>query len=135
MRFLLDTNIITESGKKRPNSKVMTWLLQHEAASAVPSVALAECYEGAYGAPADQRSALLKRVEDFSAEFGDRILSFDAKAAKMWGEYVRRPALKLKPCGYADTMIAAIALANELTLVTRNTQDFPEVATINPFED
>jgi predicted nucleic acid-binding protein len=48
MRFLLDTNVISEIGKPRPNSRVLTWLLEHEAASGVPSVALAERYQGAY---------------------------------------------------------------------------------------
>jgi toxin FitB len=135
MRFLLDTNIISESGKKKPHNKVMTWLLQHEAASFIPSVALAECYEGAHSAPKEKRAVLIERVDDFSAEFADRILSFDPKAAKIWGEYVSRPALKVKPRGYADTMIAAIALANDLILITRNVGDFPEISTLNPFED
>jgi predicted nucleic acid-binding protein len=63
------------------------------------------------------------------------VVPFDAEAAKVWGEYVSRPALKQKPRGYPDTQIAAIALSRGLIVVTRNTQDFPEVSVLNPFED
>ena len=133
MRFLLDTNIISEAGKKNPNPKVLNWLLSHEAASAVPSIALAERYQGAHSAPREQRARLLAELDALVNEAPQKILPFDEKAAQV--EYVSRPTLKNKPRNYPDTQIAAIALSRELTVVTRNTQDFPEVPLINPFED
>jgi predicted nucleic acid-binding protein len=48
---------------------------------------------------------------------------------------VSRSALRNRPRAYPDTQIAAIALADNLTVVTRNTDDFPEVDTLNPFQD
>jgi predicted nucleic acid-binding protein len=135
MRFLLDTNIISEAGKKHPDPKVLNWLLAHEAASAVPSVALAERYKGAHQAPKEQRVRLLAELDLLVSEAPQKILPFDEKAAQVWGEYVSRPALKNKPRNYPDTQIAAIALSRDLTVVTRNTQDFPEVPLINPFDD
>jgi predicted nucleic acid-binding protein len=78
---------------------------------------------------------LLKVVQDFRDEFADRILPFDAEAAEIWGEYVSRSSLKNRPRSYPDTQIAAIALTHNLTVVTRNTEDFPEVDTLNPFQD
>ena len=45
MRVLLDTNILSEAGKKQPNSKVLNWLLMHEPDSGVPSVAQAKSDE------------------------------------------------------------------------------------------
>src|SRR5947207_2250274 len=135
MRFLLDTNILSEAGKLRPNSKVLNWLMQHEAASVVPSIAVAERYEGAHGAPEGKRQRLLAELDALVEADPGRILPFDAQAAAAWGEYVSRAGLKMKPRSYADTMIAAIALAHNLVIVTRNTEDFPELDTINPFED
>jgi predicted nucleic acid-binding protein len=135
LRFLLDTNIITEVAKPRPNARVLNWLMAHEVASGIPSVAVAERYQGAYTAPAEQRVRLLAEVDLFIREFGETVVPFDAEAARVWGEYVSRPALKLKPRSYPDTQIAAIALSRGLTLVTRNTKDFPEVPVLNPFED
>ncbi len=135
MRFLLDTNVITEVAKPRPNARVLNWLLAHEAASGIPSIAVAERYQGAHNAPKELRVRLLSEVDRFIHEFGETVVPFDAEAAKVWGEYVSRPAVKQQPRGYPDTQIAAIALSRGLTVVTRNTQDFPEVPVLNPFED
>ena len=135
MRFLLDTNVITEIAKPRPNARVLNWLLAHELASGIPSVALAERYQGAHHAPKEQRVRLLAEVDHFVREFGETVVPFDAEAAKVWGEYVSRPALKQKPCSYPDTQIAATALSRGLTVVTRNPQDFPEEPVLNPFAD
>jgi len=135
MRFLLDTNIISEVAKPRPNARVLNWLLANEAVSGVPSIAVAERYQGAHQAPKEQQLRWLAEVAQFTREFGETVVPFDAEAAKVWGEYVARPALKQKPRSYPDTQIAAIALSRGLTVVTRSTKDFPEVPVLNPFED
>jgi predicted nucleic acid-binding protein len=133
MRFLLDTNVLSEVAKPRPDPTVLNWLIQHEAASAVPSIAIAERHEGAHNAPPAKRPSLLAELDALVENDQGTILPFDAKAAAAWGEYVSRPALKLRRYGAADTMIAAIAIANDLIVVTRDTEDFPEVPTLNPF--
>ena len=96
MRFLLDTNVISEIARPRPNARVLNWLLAHEVASGIPSVAVAERYQGAHNAPKEQRVRLLAEVDHFIREFGETVVPFDAEAAKVWGEYVSRPALKQK---------------------------------------
>jgi toxin FitB len=135
VKFLLDTNVISEAGKPRPQAKVLNWLLAHEAACAVPSVAIAERCQGAHLAGPQRRAKLLAEISAFVREAEDRLLPFDAAAAEAWGEYVSRPALRRQPRSYPDTQIAAIAISRRLTVVTRNTADFPEVDTLNPFED
>ncbi|HEY3857652.1 MAG TPA: PIN domain-containing protein [Verrucomicrobiae bacterium] len=135
MRYLLDTYVVNEVSKKRPSGKVLDFLQANDAQCAVPSIVVAERFQGANLATLERRSALLQAVSDFCDEFNDRILPFDAKAARTWGEYVSRAALKNKPRSYPDTQIAAIALTHGLIVVTRNTEDFPEVNVVNPFED
>jgi len=125
LRFLLDANVLSEAGKKHPHSKVLNWLLVHEPDSGVPSVALAERYQGAHNASQEQRIRLLAELDALVHEAPQRIVPFDTEAAKVWGEYTSRRALKLKPRSYPDTQIPAIALSRRLTIVTRNTQDFP----------
>jgi toxin FitB len=135
MRYLLDTNVVSEVSKKRPSGKVLNFIQANEAQCVVPAIVVAERYFGANIAPPDQRGAMLKAVRDFRDEFADRILPFDAEAAATWGDYVARSALRNRPRAYPDTQIAAIALTHNLIVVTRNTDDFPEVDTLNPFED
>lgn len=121
--------------KRRPSAKVLNFIQAHETQCAVPSIVVAERYHGAHIAPTDQRTSLLKAVHDFREEFADRILPIDAEAAEIWGDYVSQSTLRNKPRSYPDTQIAAIALTHNLIVVTRNTDDFPGVDTINPFED
>jgi predicted nucleic acid-binding protein len=135
VRYLLDTNIVSEVSKKRASGKVLNFIQANETQCAVPAIVVAERYYGANSAPPNQRGAMLKSVRDFRNEFADRILPFDAEAAATWGEYVARPALRNRPRSYPDTQIAAIALTHNLIVVTRNTDDFPEVDKLNPFED
>lgn len=134
MRYLLDTNVVSEVGKKRPAGKVLNFILANEAVCGVPAIVVAERFHGAHCAPLDQRKNMLEAVHNFRAEFSERILPFDAEAAGTWGEYVSRTAVKNQPRSYPDTQIAAIALVHKLIVVTRNTKDFPEIQTLNPFE-
>jgi toxin FitB len=135
MRYLLDTNVVSEVSKKRPSGKVLNFILANEAQCAVPGIVVAERYYGANFAPPSQRGAMLKAVREFRDEFADRIIPFDAEAAATWGDCVARSTLRNTPRSYPDTQIAAIALTHNLIVVTRNTDDSPEVDKLNPFED
>src|SRR5436305_1234473 len=107
MRYLLDTNIVSEISKKRPSGKVLNFLQANETQCVIPAIVVAERYHGANIAPPDQRVILLQAVHDFCEEFADRILPFDAKAAETWGHYVSHITLVRKPRSYPDTQIAA----------------------------
>lgn len=134
MRYLLDTNVISEASKPRPSGKVLNFLLANEATCAVPSIVIAERYHGAYQASLSRRKSLVSEIQTFCEQFAGRILSFDDRVAEVWGEYVSRPALRARPRSYPDTQIAAIALTYNLVLVTRNWNDFPDVSILNPFD-
>ena len=133
MRFLLDTNVVSELQKPAPSPKVLTWLTQNFTACAIPSVVMAEMWQGVRSAPSARRVALEAALESFEAQSGDAILAFDGAAARVWGTYVTSRGFQKQPKGYADSQIAAIAIANDLMVVTRNEDDFPGVATLNPF--
>jgi predicted nucleic acid-binding protein len=80
---------------------------------------------------ADQARRLEAWLTSVVESFGQRILTFDTDAAQVWG-YLRVP----DPGHVIDKQIAAIALANDLTLVTRNLADFEGsgVKLANPFQ-
>jgi toxin FitB len=80
---------------------------------------------------ADQARRLEAWLVTVVESFGERILAFDADAAQVWGH------LRVPDPGHAlDKQIAAIALVNDLTLVTRNVADFEGsgVKLANPFQ-
>ena len=62
MRFLLDTNVVSEAAKPRPNAKCLNWLQAHSAASGYPSLALAERYQGAFALAEPERQAMLANL-------------------------------------------------------------------------
>jgi predicted nucleic acid-binding protein len=132
-RFLLDTNVLSELAKPQPSPKVLNWLTQNVAASAMPSVVLAELWRGVKSADKARRQALEDDLERLEAEMADAVIPFDAAAAREWGAYVTAKGFVKQPKGYADSQIAAIALHRGMTVVTRNEVDFPGVTTLNPF--
>lgn len=134
MRYLLDTNVVSEVARRQPSRKVLNFLLANEPLCVIPAITVAERFHGAYIAPSENRDAMIRKVRTFQTQFADRILPFDSVVAEVWGEYVSRPALRLKPRSYPDTQIAATALAHDLIVVTRNTEDFPGIKTLNPFD-
>lgn len=121
--FLLDTNICIDYLRKK-NLNVINHI--H---SRLPdelrlcSVVVAELYFGAYKSPIQATNFTL--LSTFLPVFLS--LPFDDKAAEVYGQIRADLEVKGTPIGPNDFMIAAIALANDLTLVTHNTSDFSRV--------
>ncbi|CUX64641.1 PilT domain-containing protein (fragment) [Agrobacterium sp. NCPPB 925] len=61
-----------------------------------------------------------------------RILSFDEKAALIWGELMAQGKASGRPRSALDTIVAAIAQSNGCIVVTDNERDFHGVEIINP---
>jgi predicted nucleic acid-binding protein len=122
IRYLLDTNVISETRKTRPHPRVMALMSAAEASNLFLSVlTLGELRKGvAIRRRSDQDIAdrLGAWVDDLEANFADRLLPVDAAVAQRWGEV---SADRSRPM--IDTLIAATALVHGLTLVTRNTAD------------
>jgi toxin FitB len=121
--YLLDTNVISETRKSRPDAGVIAFLSAAEGDGLFLSVlTLGELRTGvALKSRADPEAAgrLGAWVEGIAAHFEDRILPVDSAIALRWGELSASRNLPV-----IDALIAATALSRDLTLVTRNARDF-----------
>lgn len=134
-RYLLDTNIISETRKTRADSGVMAFLSSADAAGLYLSVlTLGELRKGVAAkrrtdpVAADRLGAWVDGIETI---FADRILPVDAAAASRWGELSAGRSMPV-----IDTLIAATAIVHGLTLATRNTRDFEStgVPLVDPWQ-
>jgi predicted nucleic acid-binding protein len=135
MSYLLDTNVICETFRKRPEPKVIRWFAAVASDELYVSVlTLGEIRKGIEQlGPASRKSKLLTWLElELPRWFGERVLSVDRTVADRWGYLmaavdVRVPAI--------DGLIAATALTHNLKVVTRNEADFqlPGVEVMNPW--
>jgi predicted nucleic acid-binding protein len=125
--FLLDTNVVSEWTKPRPNSGVITWLEQADEDRVFLSVAtLAELRHGierlSTGARRKQLDGWLR--DELPLRFETRILPVTMQIADVWGRLIAQCETRGRPLGAMDGLIAATASVHGLTLVTRNTSDF-----------
>jgi predicted nucleic acid-binding protein len=138
MSFLLDTNVVSEWVKVRPDPSVVAWLAAvDEEQVFVSVVTLAELRYGIERMTTGSRRNRLAQWlrDDLALRFDGRVLSIDHIVANFWGKVVARSESAGRPIGAMDAFIAATAEAYSLTLVTRNASDFEASikAIINPW--
>lgn len=138
MSYLLDTNIISEMNKPMPNVNVLAWLNQNPLAF-ISSVTKAEMLFGLEKLDNGKRkNDLTALINEVLAVFDNCILPFCEKSANHYGKIIVQRQKQGKPILMADALIASIALANHLTVVTRNTKDFVDIddlIVLNPFNN
>lgn len=139
MNYLLDTNVVSERTRPQPNENVRRWLRTHRVSETYLSViTLAELEQGILRLGATRRAEELQRfLTNVERQFQGRILPVDRRVARVWANLTARALREGKALGYADSLIAATAQAYDLTVVTRNTDDFTaaEIALINPWNE
>ena len=124
MRFLLDTNIISEPMKSVPNFKVMNKLALESIFSCTSATVWHELWHGVKLLNHGKRRNELESDLNLLCDDGFSILPFCQKSAEWLAEErVRLQAKGMVPAKY-DSEIAAVASVNQLVLVTRNTEDF-----------
>lgn len=138
MSFLLDTNVVSEWRKPRPDRGVAVWLDEaDEDRLFISVVTLAELKYGVerlpHGARRDRLAAWL--ADELPRRFEARILAVDVETADGWGRIVAQRQASGRPIGAMDAFIAATAQRHDLTLVTRNSSDFAalEIRFLNPW--
>ena len=137
--YLIDTNVISERRKRAKANRGVIAFFETVVASSEPvflsAVSVGELRRGVerirHRGDAEQAQRLEAWLASVVESFRERILAFDADAAQVWG-HLRVP----NPAHALDKQIAAIALLNDLTLVTRNVADFEGsgVKLANPFQ-
>lgn len=138
--ILIDTNVILEIMKPKPNERVARWVEQIDGNDLYTSaVSEAEIRSGLATMPAGRRRDTLVGVADdiFDNAFRGQIISFDRCAAREYGVVMARRHAAGSPIQTADAMIASIAIAHGLAVATRNVRDFADTgaAVVNPFSE
>lgn len=127
MKVILDTCVISELVAKQPNQRVVDFIDGLDGDSIFLSViTIGEIIKGIERLPDSPRKIELRRwlQEDLLARFQGHILPLDTDTVVEWGVLSARTETIGKPMPAIDSLIAATALANRMTLVTRNTSDF-----------
>jgi len=137
MKFLLDTNAVSEWVKPWPNPGLIRWMESADEDRVFLSViSLAELRYGVERMPAGARRSRLEQWlrDELPLRFEDRILSVDNHIAEAWGRTVSRSEALGRPMGAMDAFLSATAEVHRLTLVTRNISHFPMLkAVVNPW--
>ncbi len=138
MSFLLDTNLVSEWVKMRPDAGVVRWLAEaNEDRVFLSVITLAELRHGVERLPKGARRDRLDLwlTAQLPLRFEARILPIDAATADLCGRIIARGQTSGRPVGAMDAMIAATAEQHGLALVTRNIADFATlgIRLINPW--
>ncbi|WP_026875857.1 type II toxin-antitoxin system VapC family toxin [Jiangella gansuensis] len=136
MTFLLDTNLVSELRKRRPDAGVAAWWADAPASRLyLSALTVGELHRGVerirVRGDHAQAEALAGWLAGIVRQFADRILPVDAEVAEVWGRLPRD-----QPVPAVDGLIAATAIRHDLTLVTRNARDVARtgVRLVDPFE-
>jgi toxin FitB len=127
MSFLLDTNVVSEWIKPRPNPSLIAWLEEvDEDRTFLSVVTLTELRYGIERmAPGKRRNRLENWLQhELSLRFEERILNIDSAVAHACGRLVAQREKLGRPMEAMDAYLAATAEVHHLTLVTRNDFDF-----------
>ena len=137
--FLLDTNAISEVVRDKPDSNVLAWFdVVDESALYLSVLTLGEIRKGIAALPQSKRRTGLETwlEVDLQARFASRILPIDAAVADRWGVLAADAKRKGRTLSVIDGLLAATALEHNLTIVSRNTDDFAptQASFLNPWK-
>ena len=132
--FLLDTNVISETVKRRPHATAMAWLKRQRSNDLfLSAVTIGEIAFGIHtqrSADPVHAGALEDWLQDLIAQFSGRILPIDSGVALAWAKLTTKAKEQ-----WSNHYIAATAAMHNLTVATRNVKDFAGlgIRLVNPF--
>jgi predicted nucleic acid-binding protein len=140
VKWLIDTNVVSETAASRPNPRVLRWFSDQAAEDiAISVVTLAELQHGVLlTLDRAKRTELARWIDqNVLALFVDRILTIDTEILVQWLDLQRLLAARRQTRSPADLLLAATAQVRALTLVTGNTRDFANtgITVYNPWTD
>jgi toxin FitB len=137
--IIVDTNVLSEAMRERPDPGVTAWLLrQPEDQTFTTAITKAEILYGIETSPQGRKRVALETAADriFNRTFLSRILAFDDQAASHFARIAAARRAQGREIKTADAQIAAIARLHNATLATRDVGDFEDcgIRVINPWE-
>ena len=137
--YLLDTNVISELNRLRPEPKVISWLqATSEELLYLSVLTIGEIRKGIDSLPQSNKRTLLESWlgNDLLLRFSGRILEVSLEIAERWGSISAQAKMAGAPDAVIGGLMAATAMHHNLTLVTRNARDmrFAGLNTLNPWE-
>lgn len=140
MKWLLDTNVVSESVRHHPNQSVLNWIRQHPPPEvAVSIVTIAELRVGVDRTANPDRRAMLAHwmAKEMEPLFKDHTLPLTIGILTQWLDLGRRNAVAGSTRAPADLLIAATARVHDVIIVTRNVRDFvgTGVLVYDPWKD
>ncbi len=139
MKYLLDTCAISELVKRKPSKKVLQWIQGcDEDAIYLSVLTIGEIQKGIAKLADSKRKALIQQWldHDLHNRFVGRIIPISEEIAATWGLIMAEAEKKGKPIPSIDSLIGATAIAHNLTIVTRNTEDLAGTGArlLNPWD-
>lgn len=136
MSYLIDTNVISELRQKRPNAGVVEWFVSRPQDTLyLSTLTLGELRKGIERLAESPRKYSLKDwlETELPNYFRGRLLAVDELVADRWGFLLAKAS---RPLPAIDSLLAATALAHNLTFVSRNTKDVADlgVELVNPWD-
>jgi hypothetical protein len=138
-RYLLDATILRSILDAHPSAPLAEWLdAQPDESLFISSMNLAEIWNGilalASAKQREEKEGWFAGPHGPRLAFGNRVLTFDDKAALVWGRLVSEREQASLPCAPVDMIYAAIAEANDCVLVTDNEERFAGIKVFNPMK-
>lgn len=126
MAYLLDTNVLSEVLKSSPDQNVLEWLAKtDESLQHISVFSVGEIQKGISKLPDSRRKEELQDwFDQLQLRYELRILPFTIETARNWGAMVAKLERVGRPLPMIDSLIAASAAEHQLTVVTRNANDF-----------
>ncbi len=132
--YLLDTNVVSELRKLKPHGAVVAWINKvSDTSIALSAVTIGEIQAG-IEITREQDKEKAKQLENWldQVESAYNVIPLNAQIFRRWGKITHRQSDTI----LEDALIAATAIENNLTVVTRDEKDFKrfKVAVLNPFK-